>query len=103
MSDYDPNYLDFEQPILEIESKIKKIHDDPEKTAKSDSALDKLKSERDTLIEKIFTDLTDWQISQIARHPLRPHTLDYIPNLFDNFTSFMEIECLEMIQPLSLV
>ena len=42
MSEYDPNYLDFEQPILELEAKIKKIHDDPEKTAKSDKTLNKL-------------------------------------------------------------
>ena len=86
MSEYDPNYLDFEQPILELEAKIKKIHDDPEKTAKSDKTLDKLQIERDNLISKIFNNLSDWQISQVARHPLRPHTLDYIPNIFDNFT-----------------
>ena len=54
MSEYDPNYLDFEQPILELEAKIKKIHDDPEKTAKSDKTLDKLEIERDNLISKIF-------------------------------------------------
>ena len=86
MNEYDPNYLDFEQPILELEAKIKKIHDDPEKTAKSDKTLDKLQIERDNLISKIFNNLSDWQISQVARHPLRPHTLDYIPNIFDNFT-----------------
>ena len=103
MNEYDPNYLDFEQPILELEAKIKKIHDDPEKTAKSDKTLDKLQIERDNLISKIFNNLSDWQISQVARHPLRPHTLDYIPNIFDNFMSFMEIECLGMIQLLSLV
>ena len=80
MNEYDPNYLDFEQPILELEAKIKKIHDDPEKT-KSDKT-DKLEIERDNLISKIFNNLSDWQISQVARHPLRPHTLDYIPNIF---------------------
>ena len=78
------SYLDFEQPILELEAKIKKIHDDPEKTAKSDKTLDKLQIERDNLISKIFNNLSDWQISQVARHPLRPHTLDYIPNIFES-------------------
>ena len=85
MSDYDPNYLDFEQPILELESKIKKIHDDPEKTAKSEELLNKLILQKENLIKKIFSNLNDWQISQVARHPLRPHTLDYIPNIFNSF------------------
>ena len=86
MKEYNPNYLDFEQPLLDLENKIQQINDDPEKTAKSDSAIDKLQKDHENLTNKIFSNLTDWQISQLARHPLRPHTLDYIPNIFDNFT-----------------
>tara|TARA_B100000609_G_C17213535_1_gene435200 strand:+ start:736 stop:1698 length:963 start_codon:yes stop_codon:yes gene_type:complete len=86
MKEFNPNYLDFEQPLLELEAKIKQIHNDPEKTAKGDTAISKLNNEHQALTSKIFSNLSDWQISQLARHPLRPYTLDYIPNVFDNFT-----------------
>tara|TARA_B100000945_G_scaffold317449_1_gene320344 strand:- start:1059 stop:2021 length:963 start_codon:yes stop_codon:yes gene_type:complete len=85
MKEYNPNYLEFEQPLLDLENKIQQINDDPDKTAKSDSVIDKLNRDHENLTKKIFGNLTDWQISQLARHPLRPHTLDYIPNIFDNF------------------
>jgi len=86
MKEFNPNYLDFEQPLLEIEGKIKQIKNDPEKTAKADAKIAKLDKEHSELTRKIFGNLTDWQISQLARHPLRPYTLDYIPNLFSSFT-----------------
>ena len=86
MKEYNPNYLEFEQPLLDLENKIQQINDDPDKTAKSDSVIDKLNRDHENLTKKIFGNLTDWQISQLARHPLRPHTLDYIPNIFSNFT-----------------
>ena len=86
MKEFNPNYLDFEQPLLEIEGKIKQIKNDPEKTAKADAKIIKLNKEHADLTRKIFGNLTDWQISQLARHPLRPYTLDYIPNLFSSFT-----------------
>tara|TARA_B100001564_G_scaffold181767_1_gene152646 strand:- start:193 stop:1158 length:966 start_codon:yes stop_codon:yes gene_type:complete len=85
MKEYNPNYLDFEQPLLAIESKIKQLKNDPEKTAKSDAAIIKLEKEYIDKTNKIFSGLSDWQISQLARHPLRPYTLDYIPNLFTSF------------------
>ena len=86
MKEFNPNFLDFEQPLLEIEGKIKQIKNDPEKTAKADAKIAKLDKEHSELTRKIFGNLTDWQISQLARHPLRPYTLDYIPNLFSSFT-----------------
>ena len=86
MKEFNPNYLDFEQPLLDLENKIQQINDDPDKTAKSDSKIDKLNKDHENLTKKIFSSLTDWQISQLARHPLRPHSLDYISNIFDNFT-----------------
>ena len=86
MKEYNPNYLDFEQPLLDLENKIQQINDDPDKTAKSDSVIDKLNEDHASLTKKIFSNLTDWQISQLARHPLRPYSLDYIPNIFNNFT-----------------
>ena len=85
MKEYNPNYLDFEQPLLEIEAKIKQLKNDPEKTAKSEASITKLEKDYVEQTNKIFNGLTDWQISQLARHPLRPYTLDYIPNLFSSF------------------
>ena len=78
------NYLDFEQPIAELEDKIdalESIKDDADIAKEMDSL--KLKSE--LLTKKIFTSLSDWQISQLARHPQRLYTLDYIENIFDEF------------------
>ena len=79
------NYLDFEQPIAELEDKIdalEGVKDDADIAKEMDSL--KLKSE--LLTKKIFTSLSDWQISQLARHPQRLYTLDYIENIFDEFT-----------------
>ena len=45
-----------------------------------------------TELEKIYSNLSPWQIVKIARHPQRPKTKDYIQNIFENFTSFMEID-----------
>ena len=85
MKEYNPNYLDFEQPLLELEAKIKQLKNDPERTAKSEAAVIKLEKDYIDQTTKIFSSLSDWQISQLARHPLRPYTLDYIPNLFTSF------------------
>jgi len=79
------NYLDFEQPIAELEDKIdalESVKDDADIAKEMDSL--KLKSE--LLTKKIFTSLSDRQISQLARHPQRLYTLDYIENIFDEFT-----------------
>ena len=79
------NYLDFEQPIAELEDKIdalESIKDDVDIAKEMD--LLKLKSE--LLTKKIFSSLSDWQISQLARHPQRLYTLDYIDIIFDEFT-----------------
>jgi len=79
------NYLDFEQPIAELDDKIdalENVKDDADIAKEMDSL--KLKSE--LLTKKIFTSLSDWQISQLARHPQRLYTLDYIENIFDEFT-----------------
>ena len=85
MKEFNPNYLDFEQPLLELEAKINQLNNSPEKTAKSDQAVIKLKKDYERLTTKVFSSLSDWQISQLARHPLRPYTLDYIPNIFKSF------------------
>jgi len=79
------NYLDFEQPIAELEDKIgalESVKDDADIAKEMDS----LKFKSELLTKKIFSSLSDWQISQLARHPQRLYTLDYIENIFDEFT-----------------
>ena len=81
-----PNFLDFEQPIAELEAKIEELryvgHDTDLNLSEEISTL---RAKNDTLTESIFKDLSPWQISQLARHPLRPYTLDYIDLIFTNF------------------
>ena len=86
MSEYNPNYLDFEQPLLDIENQITALKTSPNASQKDLKKIDNLKISLDKNISKIFSTLSDWQISQIARHPLRPYTLDYIENMFSSFT-----------------
>ena len=85
MSDYNPNYLDFEQPLLDIEKKIDSLKSNANATQKDLNKIELLHKDLDTKISKIFSSLSDWQISQLARHPLRPYTLDYINNMFSSF------------------
>ena len=86
MSEYNPNYLDFEQPLLDIENQITALKTSANASQKDLKKIDNLKVSLDKNISKIFSSLSDWQISQIARHPLRPYTLDYIENMFSSFT-----------------
>ena len=81
-----PNYLDFEQPIAELEAKIDEL-----RLVSSDAELNitdeiaKLQEKCRTQTESIFNDLSPWQVARLARHPLRPYTLDYIQHLFTEF------------------
>jgi acetyl-CoA carboxylase carboxyl transferase subunit alpha len=81
-----PNYLDFEQPIAELEVKIEELQlvgtDNDINVADEISTL-REKSTR--LTEKIFSNLSAWDIVKVARHPQRPYTLDYIPRIFTEF------------------
>ncbi|HSG92096.1 MAG TPA: acetyl-CoA carboxylase carboxyltransferase subunit alpha [Methylotenera sp.] len=80
-------YLDFEQPIAELEAKIESLrtsHDDHENLDIS-KELDALVKKNKKLSEDIYGNLSAWQISQLARHPQRPYTLDYIQALFTDF------------------
>lgn len=79
-----PNYLDFEQPIAELEVKIKELQSLSNSVDISDE-IKTLKQKSIKLTEKIFSHLTPWDIVKIARHPLRPYTLDYIPLIFSEF------------------
>ncbi len=82
----DLNFLDFEQPIAELEAKIKELRNvESDNEIDISSALKQLEERSLALTESIFSSLTDWQISQLSRHPGRPYTLDYIEHMFTDF------------------
>ncbi|CUX96931.1 acetyl-CoA carboxylase carboxyl transferase subunit alpha [Candidatus Doolittlea endobia] len=84
-----PHYLDFEQPIAELEAKIDSLNAVSRQNKKLDINLDeevqRLREKSVELTRKIFSDLGAWQIAQLARHPTRPYTLDYIRHIFTDF------------------
>jgi len=81
-----PNYLDFEQPIAELEAKIEELRyvgDDTEINIGDE--ISKLEEKSRSLTKSIFNKLNAWQTSKLARHPMRPYTLDYIDRIFTDF------------------
>ncbi|CAO1660946.1 acetyl-CoA carboxylase carboxyl transferase subunit alpha [Salinicola sp. NYA28a] len=81
-----PNYLDFEQPIAELQAKIEELRlvGNDSRISLSDE-IGKLEEKSRKLTEQIFRDLTAWQVTQLSRHPQRPYTLDYLDNIFTDF------------------
>src|SRR6187549_3616928 len=79
-------FLDFEQPVAELEAKIEEL-----RFVQDDSAVDiseeigRLQRKSQTLTREIYAKLTAWQIAQVARHPQRPYTLDYAGGIFEGF------------------
>ena len=81
------SYLDFEQGIAELEKRIDALqvsHDDHDHLDIS-KELDQLQKKNKKMLEDTYKNLSAWQISQVARHPQRPYTLDYIRELFTDF------------------
>lgn len=82
----DRRYLSFEQPIGELEEQINELRRvNSDKDLNFDEDIKRLETKSSKLTETIFSALTPWQITQLARHPGRPFTLDYIPTLMDSF------------------
>ncbi len=80
------NFLEFEQPIAELDAKIEALRyvgDDSEININEE--IIRLQKHSDELITSIFSSLSPWQYSQVARHPQRPYTLDYIERIFSDF------------------
>ena len=80
------NFLEFEQPIAELEAKIEELRfvgNDSELNISDE--ISRLEGKSKSLTEQIFTNLSSWQISQLARHPQRPYTQDYINKIFTDF------------------
>ena len=80
------DFLDFEQPIAELQAKIEELRfvGDDNSTNVSEE-IDRLENKCKKITEEIFSDLNLWQVSQIARHPRRPYSLDYVPHIFSEF------------------
>jgi acetyl-CoA carboxylase carboxyl transferase subunit alpha len=79
-------FLEFEQPIADLEAKIEELHSVQNGSDVDISTeIERLEKKSRTLLKDIYEKLTPWQISQVGRHPQRPYTLDYIEHLFTNF------------------
>ncbi|WP_207061759.1 acetyl-CoA carboxylase carboxyl transferase subunit alpha [Motiliproteus sp. SC1-56] len=81
-----PNYLDFEQPIAELEAKIEELRlvgEDSEINISDE--IERLQQKNVALTEQVFSDLSAWQVAQVARHPQRPYTLDYVKHMIEDF------------------
>ncbi|MBO1519770.1 acetyl-CoA carboxylase carboxyl transferase subunit alpha [Oceanisphaera pacifica] len=79
-------FLDFEQPIAELQAQIEELrHVNEGDAVDLDEEVSRLEGKRDELTKKVFSNLGPWQISQLARHPRRPYTLDYLEHIFGDF------------------
>jgi len=79
-------YLDFEKPIAELEEKIAELQRvSSDRALNLEAEIDNLRARSGELTREIFAKLGAWQITQIARHPSRPYTLDYLARFIDNF------------------
>ncbi len=80
------NFLDFEQPIAELEAKIQELRMvGKDSDINITDEISRLEAKSRQLTKDVFSKLTPWQVTQLARHPLRPHALDYIERLFTEF------------------
>ncbi|MEE9560746.1 MAG: acetyl-CoA carboxylase carboxyltransferase subunit alpha [Acidiferrobacterales bacterium] len=80
------NYLDFEQSIAELEAKIEALrYASKDSDININDEIKRLKAKSRKLTQSVFASLTSWQVSQLARHPQRPYTLDYIERIFSEF------------------
>ena len=80
------NFLDFERPIAELEAKIEELrHVSDDGDVNISEEVEHLQAKCRAKTEEIFFSLSAWQIAQLARHPRRPHTLDYVKRLFTDF------------------
>ena len=81
-------YLDFEKPIAELESKIEELSalGEGESGVSINEDIVNLREKAQTALEETYANLDPWQKTQVARHPERPHTLDYLRELIDDFT-----------------
>ena len=95
-----PNYLDFEQPIAELEGKIEELSNvGSDADLNLAEEIERLRDKSTSLTEKIYADLSPWDIVRVARHPLRPYTLDYIDHIFTSLMNYTVTGILVMTKP----
>lgn len=81
-----PEYLDFEEPIAELQHKMDELQQFGEQSdVDLKDEISKLQKKSESLTKSIYSDLDDWQIARMARHPNRPYTSDYLPLVFSDF------------------
>ena len=81
----DYKFLDFEKTIQDISEKITALKNSAIDSSELNNQINTLRKERDVETKKIYSKLSIWQTVQVARHPQRPHTLDFIDRIFDDF------------------
>ena len=82
----DLNFLEFERPVAELDAKIEELrHVGNDSKINLADEIKRLKNKREQLIKSVFANLSAWQVVQLARHPQRPHAIDYIKNIFTEF------------------
>ena len=80
-------FLDFEQPVAELEAKIEELrYVQSESAVDISEEIDRLSKKSQQLTKEVYASVAPWQVYQIARHPQRPYTLDYVPLLFEGFS-----------------
>jgi acetyl-CoA carboxylase carboxyl transferase subunit alpha len=78
-------FLEFEKPVEEIEKELEELSPYAESSAENAERILRLEERKRELLKEIYSRLTPWQITQVARHPSRPYSMDYIENIFDDF------------------
>ncbi|HET9717079.1 MAG TPA: acetyl-CoA carboxylase carboxyltransferase subunit alpha [Pseudolabrys sp.] len=84
------SYLDFEKPVAELEAKVEELRamGQADNAVAINEEIARLEAKAALALKELYSDLTPWQKTQVARHPQRPHCLDYIAGLIENFISF---------------
>jgi acetyl-CoA carboxylase carboxyl transferase subunit alpha len=88
-----PHRLVFEQPIYDLEARLARLEQAPEQTAEIQDEIRRLRRERADLLKKIYASLEPWQTVQVARHPDRPQSVDYLNLAFDEFVELHGDRC----------
>ena len=80
-------FLDFEKPIADLEGKIRELAglESSKSNSENNEEILKIREKIGVLLKKTYEKLSPWEITQVARHPERPHFIDYISGIFENF------------------
>lgn len=77
--------MDFERPVSELENQIRELKETSDKSIDISHEIQALEAKVNRMLEEIYSKLTPWERTQLSRHPLRPHTIDYIEGIIENF------------------